>query len=57
MSQLCNDVCAFILGAFVLCALVAMIFLLIEYMAGYGCCALSFIFIKVIDNMFKSDMI
>ena len=57
MSKFCNGACVFILGVFVLSTLVAMIFLPIEYIAGYGCCALSFIFINVINNMFESDMI
>lgn len=57
MSKFCNDACIFILGAFILASFVAMIFLPIEYTAGYICCAISFMFINVINNMFESNMI
>ena len=57
MSRFCNKACVFILGLFVLLSIFAMIFMPIEYMTGYGCCVLSFIFINVINNMFKSDMV
>ena len=35
MSKFCNGACIFILGAFILASFVAMIFLPIEYTAGY----------------------